>query len=145
MSVCFSLLSYLSLFPSYTTITTLLLFFSHNFFASNNTCSLDRYSKGLQTLTFLFTRNLSSHTTDWIATTHCRLLCLELLLSHTFNVMNVLKFSTTLLELIFCLLILYTLVAFVYVALSLSISFIHTVFGLSRFGLWMMMPVSFTR
>ena len=60
------------------------LFFSHNYslFCSHslhkhyrNTCSYDLYSGDLQNRTVLFTRNASSHKTDWI-TTDCSLLCI---------------------------------------------------------------------
>ena len=52
-----------------TTITTCSLFLSaYNLFASNNTCSLDLFSGDHQTTTVLFTRNASSHKTEWIPT-----------------------------------------------------------------------------
>ena len=35
-------------------------------FACNNNCSIDLYNRDLQTTIFLFTRNVSSHKTDWI-------------------------------------------------------------------------------
>ena len=80
MFILFIALSYVSLFPIYTTYTTIIttinihsLFFSQKYsayklFKSNNTCALDLYSRDLQTTTVHFTSNVSSHKTDWITT-----------------------------------------------------------------------------
>ena len=81
LSLYCSQLSYVPLFPTYTTYTTIIttttnrslffFFFSQLltiFFVSTNTCSLDLYSGDLQTTTVLFTRNVSSHNINWITT-----------------------------------------------------------------------------
>ena len=43
-----------------------LLFFFYILLRNNNNCSLDLYNRDLQTTIIRFTRNLSSHKTDWI-------------------------------------------------------------------------------
>ena len=67
-----------------------LFFFAYNLFINNNTCSLDLYSSNLQTTTVLFTRNASSHKTDWIHTTRC-LFSLAILYAQVISLMKVLE------------------------------------------------------
>ena len=56
-------------------IACTIFFSAGNLFVSNNTCSLNLYSRDLITKTVTFTRNASSHKTNWIITTRF-LLCL---------------------------------------------------------------------
>ena len=55
---------------------------------STNNCSVDLYNGDLHTTTVFFTRNASSHKTDWILTTGC-LLCLTFLYAHVNSLINI--------------------------------------------------------